>query len=102
MVLSALTARMDEKPIFIARLIFAAVPAFRFILLGNVWTARFWRPTKGITLGDTYMPYFKILSDHLPPSHLVLGTSYYTATHYLAAGLSYFSALEAEPIHGWH
>lgn len=101
MVLSALTDRMDAKPIFIASLLLGAVSAFGFILSSDVWTAGFWRLAQGIALGGTYMPGLKILTDHLPLSHRARGTSFYTATYYLAAGLSYFLALEAEPILGW-
>ena len=101
MVLSALTDRMDAKPIFIVGLMLGAISAFGFMLSDDVWTAGFWRLAQGIALGGTYMPGLKILTDHLPPSHRARGTSYYTATYYLAAGLSYFLALESEPIFGW-
>ena len=100
-VLTVLTDRMDAKPIFIASLLLGAVSAFGFMLSNDVWTAGFWRLMQGIALGGTYMPGLKILTDHLPSSHRARGTSLYTATYYLAAGLSYFLALNAEPLVGW-
>ncbi len=101
MVLSALTDRMDAKLIFIASLVLSAVAAFGFMLSYGVWSGGFWRLMQGIALGGTYMPGLKILTDHLPTAHRARGTSFYTATYYLAAGLSYFVTLEAEPLIGW-
>lgn len=100
-VLSVLTDRMNAKPIFIACLALGAVSAFGFMLSNDVWSGGFWRLMQGIALGGTYMPGLKILTDHLPVSHRARGTSFYTATYYLAAGLSYFLALETEPLIGW-
>lgn len=100
-VLAVMTDRMDAKPIFIASLALGAFSAFGFMLSNDMWTAGFWRLMQGIALGGTYMPGLKILTDHLPVSHRARGTSFYTATYYLAAGLSYFLALEAEPLLGW-
>ncbi len=101
MVLSALTDRMDAKPIFIASLVLSAAAAFGFMLSYDVWSGGFWRLLQGIALGGTYMPGLKILTDHLPITHRARGTSFYTAVYYLAAGLSYFVTLEAEPLIGW-
>ncbi len=100
-VLSLLTDRMNAKPIFIVSLALGAVSAFGFMLSNDVWMAGFWRTLQGVALGGTYMPGLKILTDHLPVSHRARGTSFYTATYYLAAGFSYFLALEAEPLVGW-
>lgn len=100
-VLSALTDRTDAKPLFLGCLLLGVVAAFGFMLSTDVWTAGFWRLLQGLALGGTYMPGLKILTDHLPVSYRARGTSFYTAIYYLAAGLSYWFALEAEPLIGW-
>lgn len=100
-VLSALTDRMDAKPLFLGCLALGVVGAFGFMLSTDVWSAGSWRLLQGLALGGTYMPGLKILTDHLPVSHRARGTSFYTAIYYLAAGLSYWFALEAEPLIGW-
>jgi len=100
-ILTAITDRTDAKPIFLASLALGAISAFGFMLSSDVWTAGFWRMMQGFALGGTYMPGLKILTDHLPATHRGRGTSLYTATYYLAAGLSFFLALEIEPWLGW-
>lgn len=101
-VLTALTDRMNAKLIFLGGLALAALGTFGFAFAAEgAWSAGLWRALQGMGLGATYMPGLKILTDHLPEQHRSRGTSFYTASYYLAAGLSYFLALELEPAVGW-
>jgi len=100
--LSAITDRINAKPIFIISLLIGFASGVLFALTAHDFaTAAFWRFLQGLALGGTYMPGLKILTDHLPVKYRSRGTSFYTATYYLAAGLSYFLTLHLEPIIGW-
>ncbi len=101
-VLTAMTDRVNAKPIFVFSLLLGFLAGIGFALTASdVWSAGLWRFLQGLALGGTYMPGLKILTDHLPQTHRSRGTSLYTATYYLAAAISYLLALEMEPVAGW-
>lgn len=100
-VLSAMMDKWDGRPIFLIGLFLGFLSGIGFIAASGFWTAGMSRFLQGIALGATYMPGLKILTDHLPPKFQSRGTSFYTATYYLAAGLSFLLALETEPFFGW-
>ncbi len=100
--LTALTDRFEPKAIFLGALALGFVSSLGFALgAEGTLSAGVWRLLQGLALGGTYMPGLKIMTDHLPGRAQSRGTSVYTATYYLAAGLSYFVALELEPRVGW-
>ncbi len=100
--LSAITDKLNAKPIFIISLLIGFFAGILFAFTAqDFYTAAFWRFLQGLALGGTYMPGLKILTDHLPEKYRSRGTSFYTATFYLAAGLSYFLTLKLEPMIGW-
>ncbi|MBT3557608.1 MAG: MFS transporter [Rhodospirillales bacterium] len=99
--LSAMMDRWDGRPIFLIGLFVGCLSGIGFLIATGFWSAGAWRFLQGFALGATYMPGLKILTDHLPPEYRSRGTSFYTATYYLAAGFSYFLALETEPLFGW-
>jgi len=99
--LSAMMDRWDGRPIFLVGLFVGFLSGIGFAIATGFWSANFWRFLQGLALGATYMPGLKILTDHLPVNYRSRGTSFYTASYYLAAGASYFLALESEPAIGW-
>lgn len=101
-VMTALTDRIEARAVVLAGLAISLVSALGFALSADgTWTAGFWRLCQGIGLGGTYIPGLRLLTDHLPESHRSRGTSFYTASYYLMAGLSFFIALELEALVGW-
>ncbi len=99
--LLAMMDRWDGRPMFLAGLFVGFLSGIGFVIATGFWSAGLWRFLQGFALGATYIPGLKILTDHLPPDYRSRGTSFYTATYYLAAGASYFLALESEPVFGW-
>lgn len=99
---TALTDRTNARTIFLAGLAIGALGALGFALSASgAWSAGFWRLLQGIGLGATYMPGLKLLNDLLPERSRSRATAIYTASYYLAAGLSYFLALELVGRVGW-
>ena len=100
--MTTLTDRIEPKGIFLGALALGFFASLGFALWADgTLSAGFWRLLQGLALGGTYMPGLKIMTDHLPGRAQSRGTAVYTATYYLAAGLSYFIALELEPRVGW-
>lgn len=101
-VLTSLTDRFNAKHIFVASLGLAFLSGLGFAFgASGAWSAGFWRLLQGVALGGTYMPGLRILTDLLREEDRSRGTAFYTASYYLAAGLSYFVTLEAEALVGW-
>lgn len=100
-IVTALMDRWDGRPIFLAGLVLGVAAAAGFALSDGFWSASFWRFLQGAAVGVTYMPGLKILTDHLPRKYLSRGISFYTATYYVAAGASFFLALQTQPMIGW-
>ena len=101
-VFTALTDRMDPKRIFLLGLAISCLGALGFALSAEgAWSAGAWRLLQGVGLGGTYMPGLKLLTDLLPARNASRATAFYTATYFLAAGLSYLVALELEAAFGW-
>ena len=99
---TALTDRVDPKRVFVVGLAIGCLGALGFALsAAGAWSAGAWRLMQGIGLGGTYMPGLKLLTDLLPARSASRATSFYTATYFLAAGLSYLVALELEASFGW-
>lgn len=99
---TALTDRTNAKTVFLAGLAIGAIGALGFALSASgAWSAGLWRLLQGIGLGATYMPGLKLLNDLLPEQARSRATAIYTASYYLAAGLSYFLALELAHRVGW-
>lgn len=101
-VFTALTDRVNAKAVFLTGLAIGFLAALGFAIgASGPWSAGFWRLLQGVGLGGTYMPGLKILTDLLPARAQSRATAFYTATYYLAAGLSYLTALELEARVGW-
>jgi MFS family permease len=101
-VFTALTDRIDPKRIFLLGLAISCLGALGFALsAAGAWSAGAWRLLQGVGLGGTYMPGLKLLTDLLPVRNASRATAFYTATYFLAAGLSYLVALELEAAFGW-
>ncbi len=99
---TALTDRIDAKLVLIGGLAIGGLAALGFAgTADGAWSAGFWRLLQGVGLGATYMPGLKLLTDLLPVRSASRATSFYTATYYLGAGLSYLVALELEAALGW-
>ena len=99
---TALTDRFDAKQVFLAGLAISLVSSLGFALSAEgAWSAGFWRLCQGIGLGGVYMPGLKLLTDVLPETHRSRATSFYTASYYIMAGLSFIFALELEAALGW-
>ncbi len=99
---TALTDRVDAKLVFASGLAISGLAALGFAgTADGAWSAGFWRVLQGVGFGATYMPGLKLLTDLLPVRSASRATSFYTATYYLGAGLSYFVALEVETALGW-
>lgn len=101
-VVTALTDRLDPKALYLGFLAFGAMAALGFAFLADGFaSAAAWRLAEGMAIGGTYMPGLRILTDNVPDSHRSRATSLYTASYFLAAGLSFFLALAVEPLAGW-
>ncbi len=99
---TALTDRIDAKLVLISGLAIGGLGALGFAgTADGAWSAGLWRLLQGVGLGATYMPGLKLLTDLLPVRSGSRATSFYTATYYLGAGLSYLVALELEAALGW-
>ncbi len=99
---TALTDRVDARLVLIGGLTVSGLAALGFAgTADGAWSAGCWRLLQGVGLGATYMPGLKLLTDLLPVQSGSRATSFYTATYYLGAGLSYFVALELEAALGW-
>lgn len=101
-VVSTLTDRFNPRALYIGFLALGAAAAMAFAVaadgFGSAATLRF---IEGIALGGTYMPGLRILTDTVPERYRSRATAFYTASYYLAAGLSFFLALGLEPVVGW-
>ena len=94
---TALTDRVDARRVFASGLAIGGLGALGFAgSATGVWSAGFWRLLQGIGFGATYMPGLKLLTDLLPVRSASRATSFYTATYYLGAGLSYLLAIDLE------
>ncbi len=101
-VVAPLTDRLDAKPIYLGCLALGGAAALAFALTAQGFlSAALLRLLEGIALGGTYMPGLRILTDNVPDRSRSRATSFYTASYYLAAGISYFIALGLEPAVGW-
>jgi len=101
-VVTTLTDRYDAKGMYLAFLALGAAAAMAFAALADGFAgAAALRLLEGVALGGTYMPGLRILTDNVPDRYRSRATSFYTASYYLAAGLSFFLALELEPAVGW-
>jgi MFS family permease len=99
---TALTDRVDARLVLIGGLTVSGLAALGFAgTADGAWSAGCWRLLQGVGLGAAYMPGLKLLTDLLPVQSGSRATSFYTATYYLGAGLSYFVALELEAALGW-
>ena len=99
---TALTDRLDAKRVFASGLAISTLAALGFAgSAEGAWSAGLWRVLQGVGFGATYMPGLKLLTDLLPVRSASRATSFYTATYYLGAGLSYFVAIELEHALGW-
>jgi MFS family permease len=99
---TALTDRVDARRVFMSGLAIGGLGALGFAgTATGVWSAAFWRVVQGVGFGATYMPGLKLLIDLLTVRSASRATSFYTATYYLGAGLSYLVALELEAAVGW-
>ena len=97
-----LTDRLAPKPLYLGCLALGSVAALAFAALADGFlSAALFRFLEGVALGGTYMPGLRILTDNVPERARSRATSFYTASYYLAAGLSYFVALALEPAVGW-
>jgi len=101
-IVTTLTDRFDAKGLYLAFLALgsASALAFAFVADGFI-SAALLRFLEGVALGGTYMPGLRILTDNVPAGSRSRATSFYTASFFLAAGLSFFLALELEPLVGW-
>ena len=99
---TALTDRIDARRVFASGLAIGGLGALGFAgTAAGVWSAGFWRLLQGVGFGATYMPGLKLLTDLLPAPSASRATSFYTATYYLGAGLSYLLAVDLEAALGW-
>jgi MFS family permease len=99
---TALTDRIDARRVFASGLAIGGLGALGFAdAAQGVWSAGFWRLLQGVGFGATYMPGLKLLTDLLPAHSASRATSFYTATYYLGAGLSYLLAVDLEGALGW-
>ncbi len=101
-VVTALSDRFNAKAMYLGFLATGSGAALAFALFADGFAAAaFLRFCEGVALGGTYMPGLRILTDNVPDSHRSRATSFYTASYFLAAGLSFFLALMVEPAAGW-
>jgi len=101
-VVTSLTDRFDAKRLYLGFLALGGISAMAFATVADGFlSAAFLRFLEGVALGGTYMPGLRILTDNVPAGSRSRATSFYTASFFLAAGLSYFVALELEPLFGW-
>ena len=99
---TALTDRVDARRVFASGLAIGGLGALGFAgSATGVWSAGLWRLLQGVGFGATYMPGLKLLTDLLPVRSASRATSFYTATYYLGAGLSYLLAIDLEAALGW-
>ena len=97
-----LSDRYDAKAMYLGFLALGGVAAMLFATVADGFaSAAALRFLEGVALGGTYMPGLRILTDNVPVPHRSRATSLYTASYYLAAGLSFFLALQLEPVAGW-
>lgn len=97
-----LTDRLSPKPLYLGCLALGSAAALAFAAMADGFlSAALFRLLEGVALGGTYMPGLRILTDNVPERSRSRATSFYTASYYLAAGLSYFIALALEPAVGW-
>ena len=101
-IVTSLTDRFDAKRLYLVFLALGGFAALSFAFLAaDFFTAATLRCLEGVALGGTYMPGLRILTDNVPESHRSRATSFYTACFFLAAGLSFFLALELVGAVGW-
>jgi MFS family permease len=101
-VVATLTDRYDAKGMYLVFLALGGAAALAFATIADSFaSAAALRFLEGAALGGTYMPGLRILTDNVPDHHRSRATSLYTASYYLAAGLSFFLALQLEPAVGW-
>ena len=101
-VVTTLTDRFDARGMYLGFLALGAAAAMAFAAAADGFaSAAALRFLEGVALGGTYMPGLRILTDNVPDRYRSRATSFYTASYFLAAGLSFFLALELEPAVGW-
>jgi predicted MFS family arabinose efflux permease len=97
-----LSDRFDAKGMYLGFLAMGGVAALGFAAFADSFAlGAALRFAEGVALGGTYIPGLRILTDNVPETHRSRATSFYTASYFLAAGLSFFLALWIAPMAGW-
>ena len=97
-----LSDRFDARALYLGFLALGGAAALTFAAAADGFaSAAALRFLEGVALGGTYMPGLRILTDNVPAGARSRATSFYTASYFLAAGLSFFLALGLEPLVGW-
>ena len=100
--LTALTDRVDPKPVYLCSMVISLGSAVGFGLAAHdVTSASLWRCLQGIGLAGTYMPGLKALTDLTPPHLHGRSVAFYTASFGVGASLSIFLSGSLEPAIGW-
>lgn len=101
-IVSTLSDRFNARGMYLAFLALGGLAALAFSFFATgFWSAAGLRFLEGAAVGGTYIPGLKILTDNVPERYRSRATSFYTACYFLAAGLSFFLALNLLPEFGW-